>query len=136
MATGLGPTSDACVEEVLAAMRDRVLADAPDAATGAALAANLDAPEVQRNLAPLADGIYRILTQRARPGADAETDPAFWQWVADLQAWAATMQAWQEGVAQAFASAGDVALRNALAAVPAPGPAPEKPPTSLAGAIA
>jgi hypothetical protein len=137
---GLGATNEACVSELIEAMRSRVIADAPDAATGQALAQNLDKPEVQRNLAPIGDAVFRILTLNARPSADASTDAAFWQWVAAVHARLAAAEAWQQGVAAAFAawtpvSAADVALKHAVSLLPAPAAAHPSSPSSLAGEV-
>jgi hypothetical protein len=136
----LGATNEACVSEVIEAMRSRVLADAPDASTGQQLAQNLDKPEVQRNLAPIGDAVFRILRLRARPTADATTDAAFWQWVADVHARVTAIEAWQQGLAAAFAawtpaSPADVALKQAVSGLPAPSGGFPPPPKSLAGEV-
>jgi hypothetical protein len=137
---GLGATNEACVAEVIDAMRTRVIADAPDAATGQQLARNLDQPEVQRNLAPIGDAVFRILTLRAQPVADATTDPAFWQWVADVHTRVAAIEAWQQGLAAAFtawtpASPADLALKQAVLHLPAPAAGRPAVPTSVVGEV-
>jgi hypothetical protein len=137
---GLGTTNDRCVGAVIEAMRSRVVADAPDVATGQALAGNLDRPEVQRNLAPIGDAVFRILTQHALTTADASSDPSFWQWLADVHARVAAAEAWQRGLAEAFAawtaaSAADLALKQAVSGLAAAAAVHPPAPVSLAGKV-
>jgi hypothetical protein len=140
--TGLGLTSDTCVSEVIEAMRKQILAepDPEDPTSGQALAENLARPEVRRNLAPLGEAVYRILTEHARPVTDATTDPAFWSWVAETQARVVALGAWQRGVVQAFANwtpvaASDKQLKQAIAALAPPSESAPAAPSALGGEI-
>jgi hypothetical protein len=141
MATpGLGENSDTCIGEVIEAMRSQIIGEAPDPGAGQALAANLESPVVRRNLAPVGEAVYRILTLHARPVSDASTDPAFWGWITDVQERVRALAAWQEAIAEAFgswapASASDQALKEAVTTLPAPSPAPTPAPEAVAGEI-
>jgi hypothetical protein len=115
-------------------MRARLIADDPGAG------ANVDQPAIQANLGALGLAVYRIATVHAETVSDAATDAAFWQWVADVQAWLAALSAWQNSVAQAFAAwaptvPAERTLQAKLTQSPAPGAPPVLAPTALQGRL-
>ena len=131
---GLGPNPDDCTTQFVEAMRARLNAMDPPQGN------NVDDPEVQKNFAALGQAVYQIATALAAPTSDSAEDAAFWDWVADVQAWLLKLSTWQAGVAQAFttwapATAPETSLRNLVRAVPAPGAPPATAPTRLKGRI-
>ena len=130
----LGADNTICRTEFVEAMRARLIADDPSAG------ANVDQPAIQANLGALGLAVYRIATVHTETLSDAGTDAAFWQWVADVQAWLAALSDWQSSVAQTFdawapTQAAEQILRAALKQIPAPGAPPALAPTALQGRL-
>ena len=103
-------------------------------------AANLDLPEYQKNIEPMAEAVYRILTEHAKTTTDPAIDAAFWEWMAEVTTWLTKLRAWQQGVATAFADwaaagAADTALQKAVTLLADPGAPPGSAPTHLTGRI-
>ena len=131
---GLGPNPNVCTTQFVEAMRARL--NTMDPPQGS----NVDDPEIQKNFAALGEAVYQIATTLAATSSDAAEDAAFWDWVADVQAWLLKLSTWQAGVAQAFttwapATAPETSLRNLVRAVPAPGAPPATAPTRMKGRI-
>jgi len=146
---GLGADSTFCAGAFIEAMRAPLLAEQAAAeAAGetekaealAKAAANLDDPQVRKNIAPFGEAVFQIVAVRARTASDATTDAQFWQWVAAVGAWLAALSNWRAGVTQAFtnwaaATPSEQALRNAVIGVASPGPPPGPPPPGLLGRV-
>jgi hypothetical protein len=146
---GLGPDNSICKMAYIEPVRAQVLADkaAAEAAGDqekadqlAKTAANLDLPDYQKNIAPLAEAVYRILTEHAKTTTDLAIDAAFWQWMADVTTWLAALHDWQQGVAHAFsnwaaAGAADISLKTAVTALASPPAPPGSAPIRLTGRI-
>jgi hypothetical protein len=100
---------------------------------------NVDLPDVKANFDALGLAIFNIM-MIAQSRSDPTVDPAFWQWVTDLNSWAISMSAWQAAVKQAVSSwtpsAGpEQSFRTALLKLASPPPPPQAPPQSVLGEI-
>ncbi|SRR6266446_4664818 len=123
----LGPDNTICKKEFTDAMRARLEADKPGSGS------NVDLPDVQKNFGALGQAIYNIATRDADTTSNANIDPAFWKWVAALDAW-------QKGVAQAFTNwqptqPDGQALKTAILTVPTPQSTSAPAPTTVKGKI-
>lgn len=130
----LGSDNTICKNELIEAMRARLTADDP------ATAAGVDREDVRKNFSALGEAVYRIVTVRADTVSDSASDAAFWQWIADAQAWLEALAAWQQGVAEAFAAwtptqAAEQTLKAAVKALPSPGTPPAGAPATAKGRI-
>jgi hypothetical protein len=146
---GLGPDNSVCKTAFVAAMKAQILADQAAAVVDgdqekadalAQTAANMDKPEYQKNIEPLAEAVYQISATHANTAADNGSDPQFWQWMADVTGWLKDLSAWQQGVAHAFsnwAAAGgaDINFRDAVKGLADPGQPPALIPAKLSGRI-
>src|SRR5437660_6867780 len=108
---GLGPDNAICKSAYIAPVKAQVLADqAAAVAAGdtekadqlAKTAANLDLADYQKNIEPLAEAVYRILTLHAKTTTDAVIDAPFWDWMAEVTTWLSALSNWQQGVTNAF----------------------------------
>ncbi len=130
----LGADNTICKREFVEAMRQRLVEKDPE------LGKNVDEVEVQKNLGALGTAVQQIATVYAETLSDATTDPAFWQWLGDLDAWLQSLSAWQTGLAAAFQAWAPVtpteqALKASVLALAAPGPPPAGLPAELLGRI-
>ena len=130
----LGNDNTVCKTELVEAMRARLLADGPEAAAG------VDREDVQKNFGALGQAVFRIATVHAATRSDSAADDAFWQWIADTQAWLEALAAWQKGLAEAFDAwqpslPAEEALRTAVTDLSSPGEPPAAAPTALEGRI-
>lgn len=101
---------------------------------------NVDRADVKPNLLALGKAVHAIATGPAEPYSGVTEDATFWQWVADLTAWATQMEQWRASVATAFAGwspadAPGTALKGVLTAVQAPVMTPPAAPTEVKGKI-
>jgi hypothetical protein len=131
---GLGPNKEISKNEFIEAMRVRLEADEPG------LGANVDKPDVQKNLGALGLAVFRIATVHAETISDSSTEEDFWDWVSEVNAWLLKLETWQEEVVEAFTnwsptSTEDQNLRTAIIGAESPGSPPAQAPTVLKGKI-
>lgn len=130
----LGTDASVCTEELVAAMRARLEAEAKG------LGANVDLEAVRANLAALGTAVFRVATVRADTSSDATADAAFWAWTGRVNDYMTAVQAWHSAFVTAVqawmpTTAPEVQFKSKLVALPAPPAPPAAPPSSLKGKI-
>lgn len=123
----LGTDGEICKTELKEAMR-------------ALVGDNVDRKDVDPNFGALGNGVYSILVSHAETGTAAAQDPAYWKWVADVNAWLTALSSWQQGVMAAVNTwaptlPAEQALKAALMALSKPGAPPVSAPVKLQGKI-